>query len=67
MKMFKLLKMAFNYSRHVDLYCSDKRENIILHDQRGKFSKLFADSSQMMLKLDRNIRWVEILSYLKQN
>ena len=26
----------------------------------GKFSRLFSDSSQMMLKLGRNIRWVEI-------
>ena len=31
------------------------------HDRRGKFFKNFSDSSQMMLKLGRNMRWVEIL------
>ena len=31
MKLFKLRTIAFSYSEHVDLYCSDKGENIILH------------------------------------
>ena len=29
--------------------------------KEAKFSKLFSDSSQMMLKLGRNMRWIEIL------
>ena len=31
MKLFKLYKIAFGYSEHVDLYCSAKGDNIILH------------------------------------
>ena len=27
----KLRATAFSYSEHVDLYCSDKGDNIILH------------------------------------
>ena len=29
--------------------------------KEANFSNFFSDSSQMMLKLGRNIRWVEIL------
>ena len=28
MKLFKLRKNAFSHSEHVDLYCSDKGDNI---------------------------------------
>ena len=39
MKLFKLCTMAFSFSGHVDLYCSDKGENIILlfHDLQVHF------------------------------
>ena len=30
MKLFKLGKIAFSYIEHIDLYCSDKGDNIIL-------------------------------------
>ena len=31
MKLFKLRTIAFSYREHVDLYCSDKGDDIILH------------------------------------
>ena len=34
--------------------------------KEANFSKFFSDSSQMMLKLGRNTRWVEILGNLKK-
>ena len=34
--------------------------------KKANFSKFFSDSSQIMLKLDRNIRWVAILWNLKK-
>ena len=33
--------------------------------KEANFSKFFSDSSQMMLRLGRNMRWVEILCNLK--
>ena len=34
--------------------------------KEANFAKHFSDSSQMMLKLGRNMRWVEILLNLKK-
>ena len=34
--------------------------------KEANFSKFFSESSQMMLKLGRHMRWAEILRSLKQ-